>query len=60
MYICDFVVGLAKMSVSSIRKIEGNIEIVDDRDSISEENRILAYFTRCDVFHLLAQKLTHY
>ena len=30
MYICDFVVGFAKRSVYSIRKNEGDIEIVDD------------------------------
>ena len=30
MYICDFFDGLAKRSVGSIRKIEGDIEIVDD------------------------------
>lgn len=30
MYMCDFVVGLAKRSVRSFRKIEGNIEIVGD------------------------------
>ena len=30
MCICDFVVGLAKMLVRSIRKIEGDIEIFDD------------------------------
>ena len=30
MYICDFVVGLAKRSVRSIRKIEADIKIVDD------------------------------
>ena len=30
MYICDFVAGLAKRSVLSIRKIKGDIEIVDD------------------------------
>ena len=30
MYICDFVVGLAKRSVHNIRKIEGDIEIVAD------------------------------
>ena len=28
--ICDVVVGLAKRSVRSIRKIEGDIQIVDD------------------------------
>ena len=28
--LCDFVVGLAKRSVRSIRRIEGNMEIVDD------------------------------
>ena len=30
MYICDFIIGLAKRSVRSIRQIEGDIEIVDD------------------------------
>ena len=29
MYICNFVVGLAKRSVRSMRKIEGDIEIAD-------------------------------
>ena len=30
MHVFDFVVGLAKRSVRSIRKIEGDMEIVDD------------------------------
>ena len=30
MYMCDFVVGLAKRSVRNIRKIDGDIEIVDN------------------------------
>ena len=30
MYICDSVAGLAKRSVRSIRKIEDDMEIVDD------------------------------
>ena len=29
-YMCNLVVGLAKRSVGSIRKIEGDIEIFDD------------------------------
>ena len=27
---------------------------------VSEKTRIFVYFTQCDVFHLLAQKRTHY
>ena len=27
---------------------------------VSEKTRICAHFTQCDVFHLLAQKRTHY
>ena len=27
---------------------------------LSEKTRVFAYFTQCDVFHLLAQKLRHH
>ena len=30
LYICDFIVGLAKRSVRSIREIDGDMEIVED------------------------------